>query len=142
EAQRVNKIGSFFSVAELKKLNACHPEDRHKGPFMLESDLKLEEWLFATMVTSGLGDTPAPANQNGPFKSNVLSHEVKFDVISTGTVTPAWKLTRATINQTGTFLSGTRDRTQDLIITFGPIDPNWSEFVIDARTGKPLLDPK
>src|SRR5581483_10970975 len=29
EAQRVNKIGSFFSVAELKKLNACHPEDRH-----------------------------------------------------------------------------------------------------------------
>jgi len=141
EAQRINKIGSFFSVADLKKLQACPPEDRHKGPFILESDLKLEEWLMATMVSIGIGDTPALADQKGPFKSNVLSHEVKFDVISTGTATPAWKLTRATINQSGTFLSGTRDRTQDLTITFGPIDPSWSEYVIDPRTGRVALDP-
>jgi hypothetical protein len=142
EAQRVDKIGSFFSVGELKKLAACPAEDRHRGPFMLESDLKLEEWLIATMVSTGLGDTPAPADQSGPFKSNVLSHEVKFDIISTGTATPAWKLTRATVNQTGTFLSATRDRTQDLTVTFGPIDPSWSEFVIDPKTGRVKLDPK
>jgi hypothetical protein len=141
EAQRVNKIGSFFSVADLKKLQACPPEDRHRGPFILESDLKLEEWLIATMISTGNGDTPAPADQSGPFKSNVLSHEVKFDIISTGTVTPAWKLTRATVNQTGTFLSGSRDRTQDLTITFGPIDPAWSEFVIDLNTGRAKIDP-
>ena len=140
EAQRIDKIGSFFSVTDLKKLQACPPEDRHRGPFILESDLKLEEWLIATMVSTGIGDTPAPADQKGPFKSNVLSHEVKFDIISTGTATPAWKLTRATVNQSGTFLSGTRDRTQDLTVTFGPIDPAWSEFVIDPR-GRVVLDP-
>jgi hypothetical protein len=142
EGQRVDKIGSFFTVAELKNLNACAAEDRHRGPFILESDLKLYDWLKATMITTDLGDSPAPTNQTGPYKSNVLSHEVKFDIISTGTVTPGWKLTRATVNQTGTFFTATRDRTQDLTITFGPTDPAWNTAIVDPVTKKPKLDPK
>jgi len=42
-------------------------------------------------------------------------------LITTGTVSPGWKLVNATINQTGTFLTATRDRTHDLQITFGPV---------------------
>ena len=133
EAQRVDKIGSFFEVKDLKR-RPCNPVDRDRGPFILQSDLKLYEWLQATMVSVGNQDTPAPADSNGPFKSNVLSHEVKFDIITTGTVTPGWKLTNATINQTGTFSTATRDRTQDLIITFGPPDPKWAEYVVDPVT--------
>jgi hypothetical protein len=92
------------------------------------------------MISIDNADTPAPANEKGPFKSNVLSHEVKFDIISTGTITPGWKLSTSTINQTGTFLSGTRDRTQDLIVTFGPPDPAWSVVVIDPKTRKAKID--
>jgi hypothetical protein len=142
EAQRVDKIGSFFTVQDLKRLAACPAEDRHRGLFILESDLKLYEWLQATMITIGLGDTPAPADQSGPYKSNVLSHEVKFDIVSTGSVTPAWKLIRATVNQSGTFLSGTRDRTQDMTITFGPLDPTWKEYVYVQGTNRILTDPR
>jgi hypothetical protein len=141
EAQRVDKIGSFFSVSELRALQACRPEDRNRGPFILESDLKLYDWLIAIMISSDNADTPAPQNQNGPFKSNVLSHEVKFDIISAGTATPGWKLTTSTINQSGTFLSATRDRTQDVIITFGPPDPTWSVVVVDPKTKTKSLRP-
>jgi hypothetical protein len=141
DAQRVDKIGYFFAVSELKRLQACPAEDRYRGPFILESDLKLFQWLQATMISINNRDTPGPQDQNGPYKSNVLSHEVKFDIVSTGTATPGWKLTRATINQTGNFLSVTRDRTQDLTITFGPPDPQWVSVVIDPRTGKRTVRP-
>jgi hypothetical protein len=140
EAQRVNKIGSFFAVSELKDLQACPAASRNRGPFILEGDLKLYQWLKDTMISIDNGDTPAPANEKGPFKSNVLSHEVKFDIISTGTLTPGWKFATSTLNQTGTFLSGTRDRTQDLIVTFGPPDPLWSTVVIDPKTRKAKID--
>jgi hypothetical protein len=47
---------------------------------------------------------------------------VKFEVVSTGSITPAWKLVRVNFDQTGSLMTGTRDRTHDLIITFGPLD--------------------
>ena len=142
EAQRVDKIGSFFAVSELKDLQACPTEDRYRGPFILESDLKLHDWLEAAMISIDNATTPAPYNPSGPNKSNVLSHEVKFDVISTGTLTPGWKLATSTVNQTGTFLSATRDRTQDLTITFGPPDPAWFVVAVDPKTRKAKIDPK
>jgi hypothetical protein len=133
DGSRVDKISSFFLVSDLKKLQACPAAARNHGPFILESDLKLEEWLFDMMVAADVGNTPVPTGPNGPFKSNVLSHEVKFDIVSSGNLMPGWKLTQSTINQSGTFLMGSRDRTQDLIITFGPVDPSW---VKDPKTGK------
>jgi hypothetical protein len=141
DAQRVDKIGYFFMVSELKHLQACPAEDRNKGPFILESDLKLFQWLQDTMISINNRDTPGPLDEKGPSKSNVLSHEVKFDIVSTGTATPAWKLTTSTINQTGTFFTATRDRTQDLTITFGPPDPAWVTVVTDPRTGRRIARP-
>jgi len=89
----------------------------------------------------GLGDAPPPANASGPLQSNVLSHEVKFDIISTGTLNPGWVLTRGTIDQSGTLFSATRDRTQDLTITFGPPAQGWTEYVIDPVSGKGRFRP-
>jgi hypothetical protein len=141
EAQRVDKIGSFFTVAELKSLRACDPRDRNRGPFILQSNLKLFDWLQATMISIDNRDTPAPADSGGPFQSNVLSHEVKFDIVSTGTANPGWVLTNGTINQGGTLFSASRDRTQDLTITFGPPDPKWAEF-IDPVTRRRAVRPR
>ena len=50
----------------------------------------------------------------------MLSHEVSFEVVTSGGINPAWTLTEATINQGGTFLQATRDRTHTLLITMGP----------------------
>ena len=141
EAQRIDKIGAFFLVSEMKKLQACPPQDRNRGPFILQSDLKLYQWLQAAMISINNSDTPAPANSSGPLQSNVLSHEVKFDIVSTGTLNPGWVLTMGSINQNGPLLSATRDRTQDLTITLGPADPSWAEYVIDPVSGKRRLRP-
>ena len=67
-----------------------------------------------------------PAGVSGPFKSNVLSHEVKFEIVSSGNATPGWKLKQVTVNQSGNLFSISRDRIQDLIVTFGPADPAWT----------------
>jgi hypothetical protein len=60
---------------------------------------------------------------DGPLKTNVLSHEVKFDIQNSGNLTPGWKLTRVMVNQTGNLFSATRDRVNDLTITLGPTLP-------------------
>jgi hypothetical protein len=57
---------------------------------------------------------------NGPFKQNVISHEVKFEVTTAANAIPGWKLTQIAINQSGTGITASRDRTHDLTITFGP----------------------
>jgi hypothetical protein len=87
---------------------------------LIQSDLKLGEWLNYQALPVATGEVGLPTSDSGVFKQNVLSHEVKFEIITSGGVTPAWKLVRATVNQTGTLLSATRDRTHDLLITFGP----------------------
>jgi len=136
DAQRVDKISTFFSVAELRALRACPPGRRQGGVFLLESDLKLGQWLTDTMISINNNITPVPPDASGPLKTNVLSHEVKFDIVSSGTLTPAWKLRQSTINQTGNFLTGSRDRTQDLIVTFGPLDPKSMIVFEDPITKK------
>jgi hypothetical protein len=138
DASRVEKISAFFLVSDLKKKKVCPPELRHQGMFILESDLKLEEWLFDTLVPIDIGDLPESVGPSGPFKSNVLSHEVKFEIVSSGNATPGWKLKQVTVNQSGNLFSVSRDRTQDLIITFGPADPAWT---IDPDTQKVVKKP-
>ena len=53
----------------------------------------------------------------------MLSHEVKFVIATSGGVTPTFRLTRATVNGSGSFIAASRGRTSDLIVTFGPLDP-------------------
>jgi hypothetical protein len=136
DASRVDKISYFFLVSDLKKFDACPADARNRGPFILESDLKLEEWLSDTMEAADNGNTPVPAGTNGPFKSNVLSHEVKFDVVSSGNITPSWKIRQVAINGSGNFATASRDRTQDLIMTFGPADPAWTTDPVTKKKVK------
>ena len=90
----------------------------------MQSNLGLDEWLIANVTAADTGVIQyAKDYSDGPLKTNVLSHEIKFDVTNTGNVTPGWKLTRVSVNQSGTFLTASRDRTHDLTITLGPITP-------------------
>jgi hypothetical protein len=140
EAQRVNKLGGFFLISELKRYEVCPTTDRNRGPFIL-SNLKLYDWLKPTIIAMNLNDFPVPGNKSGPQGSNVISHEVKFVIRTGASVTPMWILTSATVNKGGTLLSASRERTQDMTITFGPPDDtNWVEYVIDPLTSQQVVD--
>jgi hypothetical protein len=124
EATRTNVLNSYYLVSDLRN-RRCPPQIRG-GPFLLESDLKLKEWLYDMVLASGSGVVQFGKDAiGGPFKGSVISHEVKFEIISSGTVTPTWKLTRVQYNPTGTLLSLSRDRTHDLTITIGPADSTY-----------------
>jgi hypothetical protein len=58
----------------------------------------------------------------GGTSPDTISYEIKFIIVSSGNVTPAWKLVQVSANMSGTFFSTGRTRTHDLIITIGPDD--------------------
>jgi hypothetical protein len=139
DATRQDKLNSYFTVAQLRALGPCDPKTRPGGVLLLQSDLGLEEWLRDNLTAADTGVILyAMDYSDGPSKTNVLSHEIKFDITDTGNITPGWKLTRVSINQSGNLLSATRDRTNDLTITFGPTLPTPKPKT--DSNGKPMKD--
>lgn len=127
DATRTEKVNYFYTVQDLYRRGLCTVgEQPNTGApsLLIQNDLKIGDWLFDQLPVAGTGEATYPGSSGNVFKQNVLSHETKFEVISSGGVTPAWKLVRATINQTGTFFNASRDRTSDLVVTFGPLDPS------------------
>ena len=129
DATRIDKISSYFTIEELKTRDYCDKFNRPGGPFMMASDLKLSEWLHDTVTATLVGSINySDSEHTGPLKQEVLSHHIKFDVQYSGSLTPTWKLSRVlSVNPVGTFVSGSRDRTHDLVITFGPTSTEDSQ---------------
>ena len=124
DAIRTDILNAYYTVPDLVAAGHCSPADRPGGLFIMQSDLKLKEWLLYNIMLQGTGEVTFPSKSDGPLKQTVLSHEVKFIVVSSANATPGWKLTQVSINQSGTFLSAGRTRTNDLLMTFGPLDPS------------------
>jgi len=122
EATRIDKMGSYHTIQELVKRGPCHPASRPGGAFMLQSDLKLKEWLYNNVQLQGTGVADFPGKKDGPFKQDVISHQVKFEIVTGAGITPGWRLTRVSVNPSGTFFSVSRTRTHTLVITLGPAE--------------------
>jgi len=110
-----------------------HWEPDFSSPFIIEGDLGIQDWLVgATIVNTFIasetgtpgGSTKAstPGGGGGGVKADTISYEIKFIIVSSGNVTPTWKLVQVNANTSGTFFSTGRTRTHDLIITIGPND--------------------
>lgn len=132
EATRIDKLNAYHLVKDLR-LHRCPEENRPGGPFLMQSDLKLNQWLFDAItadrtksVDFGIG---------GPLKGpNVLTHQIKFEVITSGNLTPTWKLTRVSVNPSGSFLTANRGRTHELIITLGPADKAIVKQIVRGKS--------
>lgn len=123
QATRIDILHSFYTVQDIYRLpKNCAPADPAQGSFLLESDLKLRQWLADTVLSSSTGDIIPPTNpDDSPMKEDgVISHEVKFEVDTSGAITPTWRLTQVTVNPDAPFLSASRNRSHDLLITLGP----------------------
>jgi hypothetical protein len=136
QATRIEKMNFFYKITDLYNPPdaRCTTDGQQRNDSLLvNNDLKIATILDAKITSAALGNagTPNPGlgkpslgTSETPFKGekNVLSHQVSFQAISGGNFTPSWKLVLANVNPSGPFLSGSRDRTHDLIITFGPLD--------------------
>ena len=118
DATRTNKIDAYYLVSDLQKAT-CSDEARPNGAFLLQSDLKLSEWLFLA-VSASMTNTVNFKTTTLAVEDSVLQHQVKFVINTNATATPSWVLSRVTVNPSGNFLTLDRTRTNDLTITLGP----------------------
>jgi hypothetical protein len=123
DATRIDTINSFHTVREIRMFEPCSPEERPVGPFLLESDLKLENLLFDSQTAADIRQVNFAETGRAASGKDVIQHEVKFIVTTSGNINPTLKLSRVwVVNPSGLFLAALRNRTQDLLITFGPTD--------------------
>ena len=130
EATRMEKMNTFYTIKQLYYPGNpnCEPGDGNRyGSALVQSDLRLYSLLEGRIGVSILGY----ANEPISGEKNVLNHTISFKIQTSGNLTPSWKLVRATVNPSGNLFSTSRDNTQELVITFGPIDR--------AKDGKKLI---
>lgn len=113
-ATRIDKSFAFYTVGELRSdtIDCSHVNhDPLDGSLLLQSDLRLREWLSDVALAKSTGDLPFIRKSTPPFNQNAISHEIKFEVVSSGNITPSWKLVDIAANQAGSPLfGGSRDR--------------------------------
>ena len=121
-ATRTDKLNLFYTVKELKRGKPSTDFSCIAGPtnadLFVQSDLKLYDWLSAALVANATG---IAHYNNSSSPKNGIEHEVKFEIVSDGSINPTWTLGRFTADTSGSLFAVGRDRTQDLDIAFGPI---------------------
>jgi hypothetical protein len=138
QATRINTLNFYQLVSDIYGQGKyCRAEDSiHPiGSLLIQSDLKLREWLsdILSISENPFGGPPRiPFARNPGSGHNAFSHEVTFEVVTSGNISPMWKLVHATINQGGPLFSASRDRKHDLIITFGPNNPDTKSLQTTA----------
>lgn len=128
QATRIEKMNFFYTVAELYGL-PCQGSKIRYDSFLIQNDLKIADLLLGRISPTTLGTSRTPSASD----KNVLSHEISFEVVTAADATPMLKLVRATVNPTGTFIGTSRDRTHDLLITFGPIAKGGRSLIAIAE---------
>jgi hypothetical protein len=121
---REDKFSNYWNLDKLKHFNGgtCPETPQPGSSLLLESELGISQWLQDHLIAEVLlPSSEMPAQSNPAFKQDILSYHVKFIIISSGSVTPTWKLVRiSTGNGNLALASINRTRTHDLLITFGP----------------------
>jgi hypothetical protein len=112
------------------------------SPFLIESQLGIRDWLVNAMLvndylpsdlttsetkraSSKKPAKPPPAAGGGggggsATKADTISYEIKFVIVSSGNITPTWKLLKVSANTSSPLFGLGRTRTHDLIVTIGP----------------------
>jgi hypothetical protein len=157
-ATRIDKFNPEYSVEFLAKTpvtsdyicDRTKPENdpfRHihwnpasSSPFLIESDLGIKTWLLGAMFVNAIIPSDKPAKGGGSSgsapKTDSVSYEIKFVIVSNGNITPTWKLVRFSAN-TGSLplLAAGRTRTHDLIITLGVASQQTNNAHLASQIG-------
>jgi hypothetical protein len=149
DATRTDTVNYYYTVKDLYGTGAGCPQallsniqDHPAGSLLIQSDLKLRDWLSSVLLGVGVNLLPIgiPANaQKLGTATNAIIHDVKFQVVTSGNSTPTWKLALATINPTTPFAAASRIRTHELLIILGPNDPTTRSLGPNSPASGTLL---
>lgn len=125
-----NKFNVFYPLAALYQPAIFHEEDlqrpcrtgKQEGSPLVDIDLKIQPLLESRVqiVDIGLASDPDRTAKIYSVK-NVLTQTVSIKETVSGNLTPTWKFTTGSANPSGTLLSADRERTHQIVFTFGPL---------------------
>lgn len=125
-ATRIDKLYLKYKVSDFIKIKksdwSCDPKPNGASIF-IASELHIEDWLRgAVSVVAAEGpESKVEAQAKFAEKADALSHDIKFQIVTTGNVSPTWKLVRFGSDSSPLF-GASRDRAQQLILTLAPPD--------------------
>jgi hypothetical protein len=107
-ATRIDKFDPSWSVASLLRpaspYSVCSPQNDPfvrvgltppaSSPFLLESDLRIKEWLFGAIFNEKMLPSTASKGATGGgalLAPQAVSLEIKFIIVTSGNITPTWK---------------------------------------------------
>ena len=137
KATRRSKLNYFYGVENLydetaplsinsrDQVRFCRQLNSPPGiitPPIVRSDLKIASALGSYILAAGTGTITDDAQRNVRTQQNGFTHTVRFELSAAGGVNPQWILNESTINRQSTLASASRNRTHELIVTFGPLD--------------------
>ena len=123
--KKLLELKEYYTNAEIAKFLASGASPSEllglkKGGYKMDEITQIVK-TKAKASASGGGGSGGGGSGGGGQKPDTLSIEIKFVIVSSGNVTPTWKLVRVSSSTGSTPLFGTgRTRTHDVIITIGP----------------------
>lgn len=129
-----NKYNVFYPLSALYKpklfppdsdVRPCRdPRGNKEGSPLVDIDLRILPLLESRIQLVELHLAEAPMEKEIiAGEKNVLTQTVSIKLTVSGNITPTWKLTTGTINPTGNFLNAGRERTHQVVFTFGQLGP-------------------
>jgi len=131
-ASNENQFNVFYPLAALYQPTVFRADDQGRpcrnptgnkdGSPLVDIDLKIQPLLEsrAQLVQIGVADDPDRLAKIYSVK-NVLTQTVSIKETVSGDITPTWKFTTGSVNPSGTFFSANRERTHQIVFTFGPL---------------------
>ena len=128
-ATRTDTTYTYWQVGAIsgpgKNLDYCKtwPIDRRGSSPLLTSELGIAKFLDDNVKPAILLPSTKPAGTKKPEKVDVYSYDIKFAVVTSGGISPSFKL--VSLSGGGSpVLDLNRTRTHELLLTFGPTGPD------------------
>jgi hypothetical protein len=121
DATRKETIGFTYAFADLLKKKPITEACSDENGMLINSDLKIGQFIENKAFIAKVPGTVNPSKKgDSPFSA--FTYEATFVVVYGGSITPTWKLAQISANASSSFLSLVRTKTNDIIITMGPVN--------------------
>lgn len=145
DATRKETIGYTYALSDLKvdpDIDKTKPPQTcdHENGFLINSDLKIAEFIENKAFVALIPGAAESAELGGASPYSTFTDDITFIVSYGGSVTPSWKYLRftASTNPTGSLLSATRTKTDDVLITLGPLQMQTAVSFTGSMNGSVL----
>ncbi|WP_440658730.1 hypothetical protein [Ensifer adhaerens] len=135
QATRTETLAFTYRLSDLLEhdpLPANAKSCKGHGKIPVLGTLKIDEFI---VTKAGMAASPDAIPNNGKISPlTVFSNQVTFIVTTGGSLNPVWKLVHFSGNTgNNALLSAIRKKTQDVIITMGPVDSDEVFAVYNAN---------